>query len=86
MEVVNHHLKKLESRTNCLFDSRVSELTSLGYWGTAEEPQRDRPKGHQGVPLLLTFVANGATDGGRGLSTRARMRRKDYESEVGGPV
>ena len=110
LEVVNHHLKKLESRTDCLFDSRVgiffhlppdrnrnpkaylpvfvsglmwelfsryvllpsldsvgwqegavacelpdvarrrisihSELTSLG---TAEEPQRDRPKGHQGV-------------------------------------
>ena len=27
-------------------------------------------------------MANGATDGGRGLSNRARMRRKDYEAFV----
>ena len=40
----------------------------------------------RGLRGLLTFVANGATDGGRGLSTHARMRRKEYESEVGGPV
>jgi hypothetical protein len=123
LEAVNHHLKKLESRTDCLFDNRVgsffhlpppnrninpaaylpifvsglmwelfsmyvllpslnsvgwqegvvvcelpdvarrrssihSELTSLGYWGTAEEPCRD-PRVPPGNPATEVAAKEG---------------------------